>query len=1015
MEHILTIRLQFEDLDTGFSGPMEEARKQVKDLGQEATRSGAAGIKTIQDLQSAWKEFDWQSPIQSAKRLFGSFIDWISNRVGWVGKLFLGLGALFVKNLVTAFRQLAGAQAELIKTFSMLKTSLGDSGEYGTTMGQKITRALMDISDIAQVTGESIGDIASRFSQLAQARVPIEDVAELTKVSFLAAKALGANVDQMTEFVGSLRVMGRLSTEEIGGPKGIIAKFSSVQNAVGLTEREMAGLIETTSRLIAQMTRVGGTAESIKELAGATATLTGMFGQLGLGAEGASNMMAKLFDPSAIGENALLISRMGYSMQEYLSMLSGGVVDQDKLVSGIISAAKEVEAIERTAGRGGAYVALQRAQMLGFSNLNEALAIAKDGYEAIAGMQDTGPDEEWATRAAEGMATITEAWTRFKNRFLGTIAKALAPMMGGLTDILVAVEQRFLSNEAGILNFFDRTATAIANFIKNIDFSKIIEWFKNIGEHIKNVIGWFKKAIPIILAVGAAFLALNILPGIIGSVGKLTGAIRGLGGAARAASGAGKVMGGMSQGLGTLTKVLSKAALGVLILIGLAGAIWILSKAMQGFATTKGTGAIGQMAASLGILVGVLVGIGLLFTTVLAPIVPAIAAFVGLLVILSFGLLTFARALVTFGEASAGLESLAAIASPELATGLKTTASAVAEFVKQFGFFQLMKADNLRRLGEAMKEFAISFWILGEIDDLTTTTTAMSQLSDAINILAETDFRRRVGRIADATKALAESLEILSRIRPEHFSHLGASMESVAKGVGDLLGAMSHTAEGSDRTGWSDFFTRWDAISTAFKNLAIGIWILGETQGLFAPIAEGLGLITDKLPGFITAFRDLGYQMEETGMRNFSNFLTELDGLEVVDFSPMLTGLEGLPKWLNDMGPAIRKFGERSADLERGVERTATMIKAIGESGGTIRFNAESGGLTAEVSEMGTITASIRQSSQEQTDALIEELRLIFDEDWRAVQDNMAVYLRTISNNTRSITGVTGTAGGVGR
>jgi len=80
MEHILIIRLQFEDLPPDSEKEIKNAAKKVEDTLTEgyeraAISGGEAMIRGMTTFQEAWREFDWSHPINSLKKLFGGLIN----------------------------------------------------------------------------------------------------------------------------------------------------------------------------------------------------------------------------------------------------------------------------------------------------------------------------------------------------------------------------------------------------------------------------------------------------------------------------------------------------------------------------------------------------------------------------------------------------------------------------------------------------------------------------------------------------------------------------------------------------------------------------------------------------------------------------------------------------------------------------------------------------------------------------------------------------------------------------
>jgi hypothetical protein len=957
MEHILKIRLQLEELKPGdieknLQKPSEGIEKAIASgMEKGAVTGGAAMIERMTTLQKAWKEFDWSHPIQSIKNLFSGVIDWIKNRFGVLGGILIAV----IAGAINLIRKLLEPQAILVKTFAQLSYQTQEMIAYGTTFGDRVGKAMRQVAEVALVTGENMTDVANRFAQLAQMRVPIGEVKGLTQAAYLGAKALGANVDQMTEFVGTLRVMGRLNSDQIMGRKGIIQSFSSIQDAVGLTEREMTGLIQTTTELTRHMQAFGATADSIVNMAEATAKLTGLFGQLGLGADRAGEIMNKLFDPTQLGENAYLIRSMGFSMQEYLDMLAGGEVDQRKLTGGLIEAAKEIEDMQQA---GVHVMALQqRAQMMGFRNAAEALRLAKEGPNILRDMEKaTEAGVDYEKRAAEGMATLNDALGRVKNRFMAFFGKMAAPLIENLTKFVAKLEEKWIKNESVIKKFAETFTDKLVDFVDKFDFNKVLEWFDRLGTVLKWVTTHLKTIAVVAGVAASAFIGFKVLGTIAPMVTQFSGAIGGLTKGLKGLGTVGKGVQGATQGMSTFMKFLMKAAIGVGILLLLAGAIWILAQAFKTF--TKDVDWKGMLKAIVAIaaITAVMIGLGLFFATPvgMAAIAGALA-FGAALLVFSAGLLVLAIALKKFGDATESIEKLASIASPELAKNLAMVGIAIAGFVKQFGFLQLLKAPLLILLGAAIKQFAIGLWVLGEVKNVRAATDAMEAIGNSIKVLSEGRFKNNAIVIGETMKALSESLMTLSQIKPEAFSGLAPAMGQVAVGfkawMDALTGDKGIGVMGTIGRKLAESVTKYAEIGKAFKELAIGIWVLGEAK--------------------------------TSNLENIPNLVASLGkALPIWDSRDVRKGAAAFTDFVKEMAsaPPIK---------------LATDVQAAGTAK-----------LTTEITGETKIVATIQKSITDEIGKVVIALNGIFDSQWKNAQlamGGMASMATTTGIKTRSV------------
>src|SRR5208337_387512 len=331
-EHIIKIKLEFANVSakdrTNAASEATKLASVAKDNIEErmGTIAGEEAM-SLDHLESSWAKFDWAAPITSIKNIWSESMNKMESRFG---KLAMGVAGLIVGVLYKAFMRAVDAQDQLVKTFVQLQRTVIMGGKPISNWGDKIAESMREIGRVSMETGGSVVDITNVFTHLAKMRVPTDSLEAMTKLSYLGAKALGANVDQMTDLMGLLAVQGHLNKDQLGtGPTGLLGNLTKIQSAMGITETEMSGLLTQIAKTTQYMAGWGASAIDIQNMAEATAKLTGMFGQLGLGAGRAGEIMDKIMDPSQIGENALMIRQMGFSMKEYMDMLKGGAVDQN--------------------------------------------------------------------------------------------------------------------------------------------------------------------------------------------------------------------------------------------------------------------------------------------------------------------------------------------------------------------------------------------------------------------------------------------------------------------------------------------------------------------------------------------------------------------------------------------------------------------------------------------------------------------------------------------------------------
>lgn len=712
--NILTIKMQFEEIESKEAEKFaDKTVKQFNKSFEKSARGGEIAVPIITSLKDALTNFDWGQPIKSARKLFDAAMDSITERVakfGPLGKMVFGAITTAITGMIGQFITMTKVSSDLMRMFAMIQDS-------GKTMGRSVSDALIDINKISLATGASIHDLTDIYIQLGHARVDAfktsdginkekRSIAILTEAAYLGAKALGANVSQLTEMISSLKVVGRLSDTQIAGPRGIIQAFSLVQDAVGLTEQEMSGLIQTTTDLVKQMGAFGASADTINNIAVSTAKLTGMFGSLGLGANRASDIMSNLFDPSRIGENAYLIREMGFSMAEYMNMLRGGTVDQEKLTTGLVNAAKEIERMKES---GIHAVALQqRAQMMGFSTAAEALRVASEGQALLdrINTDEYKENQSYMTKAAAAMGDINGALERLKNRFFSIFGPPMAKIIGALIDLLGKIELFFVNSFGSV----DKFGEAVAESIKNFDTEKIGIFF----DRTKRGFETFKKYLPVIKGVALALGSLLIVSKVASLFGGLSGILGVAGkGFETVASGATKLTASAGQMLkgGAAIAILTGAFIGFAFALKMIGEVDIESLGKK----------LLLLGASIVTLSALSIALG-----ALGPVVAAGAVVLG---VLSLAMMGFAKSAKTFAEAvtmisADQLKELAAVAKEkDFRQSLKETGLALSALIAPLAEYRKNKMEGIIEL----------FKVLSQPSELTTFFTSLSGIDGTIN------------------------------------------------------------------------------------------------------------------------------------------------------------------------------------------------------------------------------------------------------------------------------------------
>lgn len=477
-DHILNIRIQFSD-----SGKFKEnikegadAANQFRDEVQEANNSMKSMMKISRDFREAWQDWDWGRPLESAMDVARALGRSLQRNLGWFGKAIFGVLA----GVGTVFMTLLDDQEKLVDMFNQLQRNVIEGAD---TIGERVATSMRHITNITMKTGAAMQDVLDIYSSLALMRVDPSSWERLTELTVLSSQALGANVDQMSQFVGNLSVMGELSDTQI---ESMMTGFVGVQNAVGLTNKELTSMVDTLSTITMRMSSLGATAETIENIASEAATLTGIFASLGLRAERAGEIMGRLFDPSQLQQNVFLVQQMGMGMAKYRDMLAGGGFETGQITEGLIKASQKFADLPP-------FVAAKYADMMGITYDEMRRLGSATAEEQKQMIEDAKERANLQEAAAEGMSGLRKAWSRFTARIQATFGKILAPIFEKLTDVVNHMGELWLENKDKINSFINDAIDGFVKLIENIDTKKIQGFFERVFNFFKSVMSFFGK------------------------------------------------------------------------------------------------------------------------------------------------------------------------------------------------------------------------------------------------------------------------------------------------------------------------------------------------------------------------------------------------------------------------------------------------------------------------------------------------------------------------------------------
>jgi len=205
-------------------------------------------------------------------------------------------------------------------------------GEAGKTTGQ-LTSAMYGT---AKALGVSTDEALDLIEGLRNLRVSTKDMQQMATVTGQFARVTGVSNQEAVTLTGNLMRFGRLGVAET---KNVLTQMVNVQRTVGLTATDMADLsdtIVTTTRFLHQFGQSGA---QIAKFNTDTVKLAGAFTKVGLSAKEAGDIIQKIIDPGQIEDNALLIAKLGISMQDVVS----GTVDVNQMQKGMKNLGMEMK------------------------------------------------------------------------------------------------------------------------------------------------------------------------------------------------------------------------------------------------------------------------------------------------------------------------------------------------------------------------------------------------------------------------------------------------------------------------------------------------------------------------------------------------------------------------------------------------------------------------------------------------------------------------------------------------
>jgi len=1016
--NVINLRIQFEsaaknikEFSDRSTDAISKASDEMENFGRYAGEATGGLVRLKMGIWDTFKSFDLSRPIQSLQALGEAAMRSAPRISGLLAGAFYTLWKI-LGNVIEL-------QGQMVDLFNQVGTSING---INVSVAERVGDAISRINEISFETTESLQSVAEAYSTLAMMRVNDEDLKNLTETSILTSQALGMSVSESANLVGHLNKIGGLADEQV---RAVATEFANVQSAVGMTNSEMQTVIETAKEITTQIAAFGASAESIQAVAGATAQVAGMFRQAGMAAEQGTKIISDLFDPSRLRENAFLINRMGIGMQEYIDMMQGGAIDQQRLTEGLYSAAQDIANMRE---QGVHFMALERrAQMMGFSNAKEALLLAKERNKMT--QAELEHQQELEQHASEGMSQLNKAWGRFKTVLQSVLAGPMAGIMEVLTEKLGEMAEWWQVNADYVTGTFVKALDGLWNWIKNIDIGAMLDsiasFFKDIRSGVETVLTKIEEFWYWIKVIGVALASwlvlkqiMPLITGLGGAIGGLVGKISGLAGKASSAASAmgsfgqmagaglqqfmqmagvaaiilsvsyslkmlseslvtlqtidwatmGK-MGALLAGLGVSVFALSKAATAsVPGLFALSASLLAVGKAVQWIGDgiqSMGEGIEGALSSvkDLGEGLRMISGKGGEIAAAFASITPILVSFATQLkeplsditphlVEVSKSIMNVTTAIQQLDPTK--IQQLATSLDENAVSGFKRLGEAMNNLMGSMGNldprYMANQANALTEIGKAVKDFALSAWVMGQIGDASASIANIEALVSSIMDVFGGGFTIVLGNLEGLGKGfthMTEGIERLSGISSTVLEETGEALDIASTGIQKVMMAM--------RMGAGGLFQDMEDLGEGFKKISLGLWVMGEAN--LEKLSDNLGNLIEPLEDVLNAIGGNSSTFFRDTDKLANSFDTVTDSL--LKFSELSDDkLENLADAIGKIGPAVKLWleGVGSAagtwfkDVMAGAksfEITANAIAQFGKMGNITT-------VAAAVSSMGT-------------------------------------------------------------
>lgn len=311
-----------------------------------------------------------------------------------------------------------------------------------------------------------------------------------------------------------------------------------------------------------------------------------------------------------------------------------------------------------------------------------------------------------------------------------------------------------------------------------------------------------------------------------------------------------------------------------------------------------------------------------------------------------------------------------AVQSEDVA-GFKRLGEAMSGMVSKFNVLRTgdlkEKAEAVSILSESLKKLSVAVWVLGETKNV---ESAISGVGDLIKTMMESfkgGFTVVLGNVKGIGTAFAEMSKGIERISKLDMSNLGDKLVNISAGIKSIVSAMTaHMGVdiGMGGRGGKGYFQQ---LGEGFKQMAIGIWALGETD--LKKVAANIAELNEPVNSILmTLGGSKGYVEGIQATSEGFGKVTE----SIADFADIKANkLRSISRMLRDSKSTITSWitaiGEAGANRYKDLKNVGEAFEIVAQSLAKLAGIAGLGGLGERLENMKSAISSVLGALSEST------------------------------------------------